>query len=112
MPCEVTIVDVLVPRGWTNPASVRTSTHGSVSLYEGVAVRIPDFELPIREDALYLGSDIRKLETPEIPRYRELVRERLGAHGWSSTVFDIYRARVLFPIVHAFVNLRVDAIPR
>jgi len=27
------------------------------------------------------------------------------------TVFDIYRVRVLFPIMHTFVNLRVEAAP-
>jgi hypothetical protein len=111
VPCELMIVDMLLPRGWTRPDSVRALTHGTVALYEGVGQRLPEFEMPVKEEAVYLGTDIGALEIPEIPQYGDLVRSRLKAHEWSSTVFDVYRVRVLFPIMHAFVNLRVDAAP-
>ena len=111
VPCELMIVDMLVPQGWTSPDSVRALTHGTVALYEGVGQRLAEFEMPVKEEALHLGTDIAALETPEVPRYCDLVRGRVKAHGWSSTVFDIYRVRVLFPIMHSFVNLRADAAP-
>lgn len=111
VPCELLIIDMLVPHGWSSPSSVRALTHGTVALYEGVGQRLPEFEMPVREEALYLGTDIGALETPEVPRYCDLVRDRLKVHEWTSTVFDVYRVRVLFPIMHAFVNLRADAAP-
>jgi len=81
VPCELLILDMLVPHGWGRPDSVRALTHGTVGLYEGVGQRLPEFEMPVREEALYLGTDIAALETPELPRYGDLVRGRLKLHG-------------------------------
>jgi hypothetical protein len=110
IPTEVLLLDLIVPRGWTDPAMVRTSTHGNPFLMESLPKRVPDFELPVKEVAEYLGSDLGLLETPDVPRYPEMVRSVLGELGWTETTFDIYRVRVHYPIMHSLVHLRVDTV--
>lgn len=110
VPSEVCVVDMLVPRGLTNPSTVRTSTHGNVSMYESIFSRVPEFEMPVKEQAVYLGTSLRAMETPDVPRYVEMVKSVLGELKWAETVFDIFRVRVRYPIMHTLVHMRLDDI--
>jgi hypothetical protein len=110
IPREVSIMDVLVPVGWTDPRTVRASRHGHINMYEGISQRIPEFAMPMSETAVHLGSELGALVSPEIPRYPEVVRHMLEELGWSRTVFDLYRLRVPYPTMHTWVHLRVDAL--
>lgn len=110
IPSEALVLDLLVPRGWTHTGSVRTSTHGNPAILESLMQRIPEFELPVKETAVYLGTDLRAAQTPDVARYPEMVGSVLETMGWSSTEFDIFRCRVRFPIMHAMVHMRVDTV--
>ena len=112
IPREVTFVDVLVPVGWCDSGTVRASRHGHINMYEGVPQRIPEFELPMSETAVHLGTDLGVLDIPEVPRYPEVVRHVLEELGWSQTVFDVFRLRVPYPTMHTWVHLRVDALQK
>ncbi len=109
VPCEIMLVDMLVPKGWTKPASIRASTHGNVSMYEAVAPRIPEFELPTYEQAQHLGTNWRDLACPEMPRYPEILEHTLGELGWAEREFDVYRVQVKYPLMHTLIHLRADA---
>lgn len=110
IPSEVLVLDLLVPRGWTNPATVRTSTHGNPAIMESLMQRVPEFEMPVKETAVYAGTDLRAFASADVPRYPEMMRSVLEQLGWGSTVFDIYRCRVKYPIMHALVHLRADTV--
>lgn len=111
MPAEVQLIDLLVPVGWTNPATARASTHGYPGIVEDLARRWPDFELPFKETVSHLGSNLDALNAPEIPRYADMTRSALERLGWSQTTFDIYRCRVRYPILHTLIRMRVDTVP-
>ncbi len=110
VPSEVLVLDLLVPRGWTNPSSVHTSTHGNPAILESLMQRVPEFEMPVKETAVYAGTDLRAFESSDVPRYPEMLRSVLDQLGWAATTFDIYRCRVRYPIMHALVHLRVDTV--
>jgi hypothetical protein len=110
VPSEVLHLDLMVPRGWTNPTTVRTSTHGNPALLESLMQRVPDFEMPVKEAAVYSGNDLRALESPDVARYPEMVRTVLEQLGWAGTTFDIFRCRVRYPIMHSLVHLRVETV--
>ncbi|MBC7773230.1 MAG: hypothetical protein H7210_12090 [Pyrinomonadaceae bacterium] len=42
-------------------------------------------------------------------RAREAVTHVLKRLGWFGTRFDVYRARVLYPVMHTLLSLRADA---
>src|SRR5262249_35114153 len=56
-PTETLILDVLTPHGWTDPTTLQTSTHGNLAIWESLPKRVPEFELPVKEKAVYLGTD-------------------------------------------------------
>ena len=108
LPTESLILDVLVPHGWTNPATVRTTTHGNPALFESLLGRLAEFEMPIKEKAEHLGTDLQSLATADLPTYPKMVQEVLSELGWHDTAFDIYRCCVRYPLLHSLVHLRVD----
>lgn len=110
MPSELLVLDFLIPRGWTDPATVCTSTHGYPGIVESLAPRLPDFAMPIAEHAEYLGVDLAALDLPQIPRHSEMTRSVLTDLGWDATEFDVFRCCVEYPILHTVVRMRVDTI--
>lgn len=112
MPSEMLVLDFLIPRGWTDPVSVRTSTHGYPGIVESLAQRLPDFAMPITEHGEYLGSDLGALDLPQIPRHAEMTRSILEDLGWDAAGFDIFRCRVEYPILHTTIRMRVDTMHR
>lgn len=105
-PAEASVVDLLVPRGWSDPASVSVaiSEHSPFIPWDsgGHGVRFP-FE----GHAEYLGTRPGVLHTRHAPRYAEIMQAQLDALGWSSTQFDIYRCTVAFPVLHSAIHLWV-----
>lgn len=110
IPSQVLIHDLLVPRGWTAPESAAVSTHGHTALFERVFRALPRHQLPIKESVEHLGNDIASLEVRDLPSCPAIVTKVLQDMGWNDTIFDIYRCRVQYPIMHTLVHMRVDAI--
>lgn len=105
-PTEAYVVDLLVPRGWSDPATAK------VSLTENNRYTIwaPGFQaqqLPFEGSVEYLGTRIESLYTRHVPRYAEIVAEQFGLLGWSSTTFDMYRCTVAYPVLHSAIHLSV-----
>ncbi len=112
VPCKVMILDMLVPRGWSAPATARLTTHGSLSNPASVVENAEPFLLPTRETVRHLGAGQQGLEamhTPEVPRCPEMIRAMLRRVEWEGAAFDVYRCRIRYPILHSMVALVVGA---
>jgi hypothetical protein len=64
--------------------------------------------LPMGESVIYLGRGLDVLETPEVPRYQEMIREAMRRVGWDPSRFNVYRCRVEFPIVPSLLRIKFD----
>lgn len=103
-PTALQIVDLIVPRGWSNPASVRARVVGpEVRLSPTCATG----DLPFEGEGVHLGNNFDALYLSEAPIYSELVTEELRRRGWSNTAFDLYRCTIKFPILHSITHLFV-----
>lgn len=112
VPSEVMILDMLVPRGWSAPATARLTTHGNLANPSSVVDNAEPFRLPTRETVRHLGAGQQGLEamhTPEVPRCPEMIRAVLRRLEWDGTAFDVYRCRIRYPILHSMVALMVGA---
>jgi hypothetical protein len=105
-PAEHYVVDLLVPRGWSDPSTAQVS----MTENNRYSVGAPGFgmqRLPFEGQADYLGTRPESLYTRHAPRYAEIVAEQLRALGWSDTTFDIYRCTVAYPVLHTAIHLWV-----
>ena len=98
-------MDMLVPRGWTDPATARAvmtaESHGPTALGPGAQ------RLPFEGEVEYLGSRVESLFTRHAPRYADIVARQLAALGWERTTFDLYRCVVPYPVLNASVHVVV-----
>lgn len=107
IPLESLVLDLLVPRGMVDPATVQVSVRGNPGAIQSVfGARSV---LPVKEVSAYLGADLSALRTPEVPRYPEMARSVVDRLGWQHGTMDIFRCHVKYPILHAVVRLQVDA---
>lgn len=109
LPSEEFILDLVAPRGWTDPTTVQTATFGSIGRPELAASRNEALRMPTRGEVVYHGTSIDALHDAAVPRCGEMIRQVIAKHNWQNTEFDVYRCRLRYPILHSVVNLRVDA---
>lgn len=109
VPCEVLLIDVLVPRAWIDPGTSRISVHGNLADMHSVYVDTETFTLPAKEQYQLLGSDLQAMHTPDVPRCPELVRNVLKSVNLSEQGYEILRCRVRYPILHSLTWLRVSS---
>jgi hypothetical protein len=64
--------------------------------------------LPLGETVGYLGRGVAVTHTLDAPRYAELLQYVCARLGWNPEVFDLYRCRVEYPVLHATVNVEFD----
>jgi hypothetical protein len=109
VPSRLLLIDMLVPRGWADPESVRASTHGDLADPRGVYENAGPFAMPARESASYLGTDLDLTYTPDVTRCPDMISAVLAANEWNDTKFDIFRSRVRYPILHSMIMIAVQA---
>jgi hypothetical protein len=107
-PTQEVVYDMLVPAGWTNPATARVGIFGNRYNVNRAFEEIESDRLPQQETIRYMGA----LDTvPPIAlsqRHADAVRHVLERHGCLGTRFDVYRCRVQFPALHTVIVMRVD----
>lgn len=108
VPAELLVMDLLVEKGRSNPATFSVSTHGDLRVLESLIREVPNLKLPISEAPQQLGTDLAAMNTPSLPRYAEMVEHLIAQMGWAGTEFDIYRCVVRYPILHTLVHLSVS----
>lgn len=107
-PAEYMIADLLIPRGWTNPDSVKAWITPE-SGYTGIPAESSVlYRLPFEGKPAYLGNQIASLQTPLYPQYPDMVRSELGRLGWENTTYDIFRCEVRYPVLHSTLQLCVQ----
>jgi hypothetical protein len=109
LPVEVGISDVLIPRGWCDPATATVVTYGNLQDVRRVGARDPADRLPCAGTIVHLGQDIGRLQTPVVPRCPEMILDVLRTMGWDRTQYDVFRCVMEYPILHAAVATRVDS---
>src|SRR5204863_203476 len=110
IPSTEVITELLIPEGYTSPATARVAVFGRRHHPERVFEERAIDLLPQRESAIYLG---RQLGSPTIdvaPRHHEAVRLVLNRLGLFGRQFDVYRCRVEYPQMHTLVVMRVDGV--
>jgi hypothetical protein len=112
VPCERLHLELLVPRGWSSPDSVRVRVYGRRDLVDrGFERRAVDL-LPQRETATYLGVMEAAVLMPGVPQHQRAVQLALEQVGWPGASFDVYRCEVEYPLLHTMISLDVDAAKR
>lgn len=104
-PTELTVMDMLIPRGWTSPGTARCSVTPLTGIHGPLAGQSP---LPFEGAPVHLGSRLDDLHLREAPRYVEALAASLEERAWDPAAFDLYRCLVAYPILHTAVHLCVD----
>lgn len=107
LPVELLVCDLLVPHGWVDPMSARAAVCGNLTDVEKACPNNEDDRMPMQEEAVYLGTDLNALQTPDVPRYPEMIRHVLQKQGWDKAEFDIFRCQVKYPVLHTLISLQV-----
>jgi hypothetical protein len=107
-PCERLIQDVLIHRGAEPLLPMRASFWGDPR-GDGFNQLIERNRLPIVATVQSLGRGIDAVDTPYIPRYRELVARSHELLGWSAEAdFDVYRLELTYPPFPCMSMLEFD----
>jgi hypothetical protein len=110
VPSTELITELLVPAGYTSPASARVAVFGRRHHPERVFEERSIDLFPQRESAVYLGRLTSSPAIDTAPSHQEAVRHVLDRRGLLGRQFDIYRCRVQYPQMHTLVVLRVDGV--
>lgn len=106
-PTEATVINLLVPRGWSDPSTVRSLMAPADSQFLPAGATGPA-AMPFEGSAEHLGNRMAALYTRHAPMLPEIVSRELARVGWDPAGFDIYRCVVTYPVLHAAVHLFVD----
>jgi hypothetical protein len=108
IPSEVLINDILVRDDLSfNGAPAAELFHGFDCDPNWEPFREHD-RLAMHQSVTYLGRGPEVLETNEVPRYPEMMREAMRRAGWDPSRFAVYRCRVEYPIVPSLTWFRFD----
>jgi hypothetical protein len=110
VPSSEVIMELLVPAGYTSPATARVAVFGRRHHPERVFEERDIDLLPQRESAVYLGRLTNSPAIDSAPRHHEVVRGVLNGLGLLGRQFDIYRCRIQYPQMHTLVLMRVDGV--
>lgn len=112
LPTEAIVWEMLMPVGWTDPATIRGAMYGCREHPEQSFNERPADRTPQQESIEYLGALDSAPPLDGSPRHNEAVYHALARLGWLDTKFDVYRCRVQYPVLHTMLAIRVDALPR
>jgi hypothetical protein len=112
IPCERTVCELLVPAGWSDPATVRVAVYGRRGRVDRVFERRTADLLPQYETATYLGQMETAPPISGAPHHPEAVHSALTLVSWEGMRYDVYRCTIEYPVLHTMISLDVDAIRR
>jgi hypothetical protein len=64
--------------------------------------------LPFAEKLIYLGPCSSALHLLEVPRYEEMLRYACTTQQWDLDEFDIYRARIEYPMLDTTIDAALE----
>lgn len=108
IPCEVLVIDYLLPRGEADVSTCKAAVYGNITDVDALRADPYAFPMPVREQALYLGHDLEALHDASVPRCPDMIRDMLTRLKWDDIEYDIFRCRVSFPLLSSIVRLHVE----
>lgn len=111
VPAEMFHMDMLIPKGLSAPKTARANMYGNLDNVFSAFDRSDETLLPMRVSISHVADVLRAPQAPGIPGYPEMVDRAIEMASCTGTVFDLYRVRVPYPVLHAMVALRVNAMP-
>lgn len=106
MPCEVMIGDVLVRAGLYEDAQPQLVVFSDHACCNTVTMGRECDLLPFRGSIAYLGRGPAVMQTPEVPRYGEMMAYAFDRLQWPGDEFDVYRCRIEYPVMPSSVVMR------
>lgn len=108
-PAEMAVMDLLVPRGWTDPSTARAwATAAGSPFNPGSPGPELGGGLPLECEIEHLGTRLDRLYTRHAPGWAEIIGRELAQLGWPPDGFDIFRCQAAYPILHSSVHLCVN----
>jgi hypothetical protein len=108
IPTEEVVLDLMLPAGWTDPASARVAVYGRRHNPEHVYEERKIDLFPQRETVTYHGAVENVPAISGAAHHQQAVHNVLTRYGWAGKRFDVYRCRVMHPVLHTLLVLRVD----
>jgi len=106
-PCEEYVADLLVPAGVLNPKSAIIRVLGCMEDVSAAETASDEYRLAPPQPAAYLGTNIEALHDDVFARCPEMIRFVLRDLGRSRMTYDVFRARVRYPMLHTCIALDV-----
>jgi hypothetical protein len=107
-PCEVLVHDVLLHEDTGCRVRPEVRVYGDQRDVDPETLGRECDLLSVRESVLFLGKGLDVLETPDVPRYAEMVQHSFGKLGWDVSKFLVWRCRVEYPIMPSSVVVQFD----
>jgi hypothetical protein len=108
VPSQVLIRDILVHQDVFGEISPEVVVYGDQRGGDLTPSKRPCDRLPLREAVVYLGRGLSVMQTPEVPRYIEMIDYACNRMGWDAKKFDVYRCRVEYPVMPSSVVVQFD----
>lgn len=105
VPSEWFVADMIVPAGEFDAGSARWRVGGCLEDVSAAENAPADLLLKGPEPAEHLGCDLEAMNDELMPRCAEMMRYVLRDLGRSRGVFDIFRCKVRYPMLHTSIGL-------
>ncbi len=104
-PCETLLFDIIIHRDVLERVDPRAEMFSD--LFDRAFDERPAAHdrLPLHARVAHLGSGPAVVSTPDVPRYREMVRYAMKQLAWPEDEFDVYRLQVRYPPIPTAVRL-------
>jgi hypothetical protein len=108
VPAEAMVLDLLVPVGWSDPATVSASAFARPNDVHRANERRSVDRIPFYEEPTFIPASQNVPPIPDVPSWPDVMQHILAERGWWGQRFDIYRLRVAYPVLHTNVILEVQ----
>jgi hypothetical protein len=109
VPTAEIVTDLLIPAGATDPTTARVSVFGRRHHPEQVFRERRQDLLPQRERVVHYGPNDVVPAIESSPQHGAAVHEVMRRHGLHGLPFDLYRCRVLYPVLHSLIVVRINS---
>ncbi len=104
-PCETLVVDIIIHRNVLGRLAPQADMFAD--LFDQAFDRRPaDLDrLPLHEGVEYRGGGSLAVQTPDVPRYPEMIRFAFDRLGWPDAEFDVYRLQIPYPPIPTAIRI-------
>lgn len=109
IPVELIQLDLWVPAGWSDPTTLRHGAFACADSPERARERREQDRIEVHEVMQVFRGVSRPPPSPDLAKWSDVVGHVLGEHGLEGRLFDIYRCRVAYPVLHSNVHMMTNA---